>query len=113
MLSAWRAVTTMLLQEFAERTGLETTQKYFNEVIHPEYMQSDFDKDAYCRQWIKQGGYQKAYDAICRERNEQKAIAEKYRRAYENSNVITDTSWTVIYRLPYKLAMLDAILNEQ
>ena len=103
----------MLLQEFAARTGLEPTYKYFNEVIHPEYMQSDFDTDAYCRQWIKQGGYQKAYDAICRERNEQKAIAEKYRRAYENSNETSDKLWTLKNRLQYKLDMIKDILNEQ
>ena len=103
----------MLLQEFAERTGFEPTHKYFYEVIHPEYIQTDFDKDEYCKQWIEQGGYQKAYDAICRERNEQKASAEKYRRAYEDSNETSDKLWTLKNRLQYKLDMIKDILNEQ
>lgn len=103
----------MLLQEFAARTGLEPTYKYFFEVIHEDYMKSNLDKDAFCKQWKKQGGYQKAYDAICKERNEQKAIAEKYRRAYENSNETSDKLWTLKNRLQYKLDMIKDILNEQ
>lgn len=103
----------MLLEEFAERTGLEPTFKYFFEVIHVDYMKSNLDKDAFCRQWIKQGGYQKAYDAICVERNGQKAIADKYKRAFEETKDALDETWKNKNRLLYKLDMIKDILSRQ
>lgn len=103
----------MLLEEFAARTGLETTYKYFFEVIHVDYMKSNLDKDAFCKQWKKQGGYQKAYDAICKERNEQKAIVEQYKQALASTRDALDEAWTVKNRLRYKLDKIKDILNQE
>lgn len=103
----------MLLKEFAERTGFEPTYKYFNEVIHPEYMQSELDKDEFCRQWKRKGGFQKAYDAMCVERNEQKDLAFRYKRAYEETKDALDEMWQVKNRLQYKLDMIKDVLENK
>ena len=54
----------MLISEFIDRTGFRPTDDYYHTVIEPEYNKSDLDKDAWCKQWKKQGGIQKAYDAL-------------------------------------------------
>lgn len=57
----------MLISEFIERTGFTPTEDYYHTVIEPGYMKCDLDKDAYCKQWKKNGGIQVAYDAMCAE----------------------------------------------
>ena len=54
----------MTLQEFTKLTGLNPTEDYYHTVIEPEYNASDLEKDAWCKQWKKNGGIQKAYDAL-------------------------------------------------
>lgn len=57
----------MLISEFIDRTGFRPTEDYYHTVIEPEYNRSNLDKDAWCKQWKKNGGIQKAYDALCRQ----------------------------------------------
>ena len=52
----------MMISEFIERTGFTPAVDYYYDVIEMEYMVSDLDKDAWCKQWKKNGGIQKAYD---------------------------------------------------
>ena len=54
----------MLISEFIDRTGFRPTENYYHTVIEPEYNASDLEKDAWCKQWKKNGGIQKAYDAL-------------------------------------------------
>lgn len=54
----------MLISEFIDRTGFRPTEDYYHTVIEPEYYASNLDKDAWCKQWKKNGGIQKAYDAL-------------------------------------------------
>ena len=54
----------MLISEFIDRTGFRPTEDYYHTVIEPEYNESDLEKDAWCKQWKKNGGIQKAYDAL-------------------------------------------------
>lgn len=54
----------MLISEFIDRTGFRPTEDYYYTVIEPEYNASDLEKDAWCKQWKKNGGIQKAYDAL-------------------------------------------------
>lgn len=54
----------MLQKEFEERTGFRPTSEYYHSVIEPEYNNSNLDKDAWCKQWKKDGGIQKAYDYL-------------------------------------------------
>ncbi len=61
----------MTIKEFTQRTGFQPTNEYYHEVINSDYMRSDLDKDTWCKQWKKQGGIQKAYDAIADEVNEE------------------------------------------
>lgn len=103
----------MLLKEFSQRTGFEPTHKYFFEVIHPEYMQSELSKDEFCRQWKRKGGFQKAYDAMCAERNEQQDLAFKYKRVFQETKDALDESWQKINRLTYKLDMIKDIIKNQ
>lgn len=55
----------MLISEFIDRTGFRPTEDYYHTVIEPEYNRSNLDKDAWCKQWKKDGGIQQAYDAMC------------------------------------------------
>ena len=54
----------MLQKEFEERTGFRPTSEYYHSVIELEYNNSSLDKDAWCKQWKKDGGIQKAYDYL-------------------------------------------------
>ncbi len=45
-------VIKMLQSEFKERTGVEVTSKEFD-AIHIVYMESDLDKDEFCKTWCK------------------------------------------------------------
>ena len=54
----------MLISEFIDRIGFRPTEDYYHTVIEPEYNASDLEKDAWCKQWKKNGGIQKAYDAL-------------------------------------------------
>jgi uncharacterized protein involved in exopolysaccharide biosynthesis len=54
----------MLISEFIDRTGFRPTADYYHTVIEPEYNASELEKDAWCKQWKKNGGIQKAYNAM-------------------------------------------------
>lgn len=54
----------MLISEFIDRTGFRPTEDYYHTEIEPAYNRSNLDKDAWCKQWKKNGGIQKAYDAL-------------------------------------------------
>lgn len=57
----------MMINEFIERTGFKPTEYYYHAEIEREYEASDMDKDKWCKQWLKNGGIQKAYDAMCKD----------------------------------------------
>ena len=57
----------MLISEFIDRTGFRPTEDYYHTEIEPEYNRSNLDKDAFCKQWKKEGGIQKAYDAMSKQ----------------------------------------------
>lgn len=67
----------MLISEFIDRTGFRPTEDYYHTVIEPEYNNSDLDKDAWCKQWKKNGGIQKAYDYMCKQAANQECEALK------------------------------------
>ena len=48
----------MMRSEFIERTGFEPTADEYRE-IEEEYYGFDGDKDAYCKQWKKNGGIER------------------------------------------------------
>ena len=56
----------MLISEFIDRTGFRPTEDYYHTEIEPEYNRSNLNKDEWCKQWKKNGGIQKAYDAMCK-----------------------------------------------
>ena len=87
----------MLISEFIDRTGFRPTEDYYHTVIEPEYEKSDLDKDVWCKQWKKNGGIQKAYDALKEQaaneyanvlslENEVKNLKEKVSRLNELNN---------------------------
>lgn len=53
----------MTKQEFIERTGFTPTDANFA-LIHEEYMEADpnVGKDQFCKEWLRNGGPQRAYD---------------------------------------------------
>lgn len=93
----------MTQQEFTQRTGFYPTADQFN-AINELYMESDKDKDAFCKEWKHNGGveeYSKAtaleianlrgeitntktdlYDQIVRAYG----IAEDWRKDYQEAN---------------------------
>nr|DAE35080.1 MAG TPA: hypothetical protein [Caudoviricetes sp.] len=53
----------MTKQEFTERTGFTPTDGHFA-LIHEEYMEAgqNVGKDQFCKEWLRNGGPQRAYD---------------------------------------------------
>lgn len=53
----------MTKQEFTERTGFAPTDAHFA-LIHEEYMEAgqNVGKDQFCKEWLRNGGPQRAYD---------------------------------------------------
>lgn len=51
----------MTQKEFEERTGLSVSPQCYHGLIEPEYMNSDLDKDEWCKQWKRKKGLQVAY----------------------------------------------------
>ncbi len=55
----------MNIQEFSKLAGFQPTEYYYHNVIEVEYMNSPIqDKAEWVKQWKKDGGIQKAYDAM-------------------------------------------------
>ena len=46
----------MLYIEFTERTGFYPTDAQFDNEIHPEYVESELNKDEFCAKWKRQHG---------------------------------------------------------
>ena len=67
----------MLLIEFTKLTGFEPTIEYFNDVIHPAYMDSKDDKETWCKAWKRKVGVLGAYDWLRRR-------CDKMERAYKH-----------------------------
>ena len=57
----------MMINEFVDLTGFKPTEDYYHKEIEPIYERSDMDKRDWCKQWKKNGGIQKAYDAMCKD----------------------------------------------
>ena len=76
----------MLIKEFIERTGFTPTDDYDHKEIEPEYNHSKLEKDDWCREWKKNGGIQKAYDAMCKD------AANNHLRVKELESVIDENT---------------------
>ena len=70
----------MMINEFIERTGFKPTEYYYHAEIEREYEASDMDKDKWCKQWLKNGGIQKAYDAMCKDAAANKQKVDAYEK---------------------------------
>ena len=70
----------MMINEFIERTGFKPTEYYYHAEIEREYEASDMDKDKWCKQWLKNGGIQKAYDAMCKDAAAHKLKVDAYEK---------------------------------
>lgn len=57
----------MLYSEFVNLTGFTPTTEYYYNVIEPEYMASNLDKQTWCRRWKRNGGIENAYSALVNE----------------------------------------------
>jgi len=76
----------MLIKEFIDWTGFTPTDDYYHKEIEPEYEHSNLDKDDWCKQWKKNGGIQKAYDAMCKD------AANNHLRVKELESVIDENT---------------------
>ena len=76
----------MLIKEFIDRTGFIPTDDYYHTEIEPEYNRSKLEKDDWCREWKKNGGIQKAYDAMCKD------AANNHLRVKELESVIDENT---------------------
>lgn len=70
----------MMINEFIERTGFKPTEYYYHAEIEREYEASDMDKDKWCKLWMKNGGIQKAYDAMCKDAAANKLKVDAYEK---------------------------------
>ena len=74
----------MMLEEFAKLTGFMPDNDYYVNVIEREYNNSVLDKSEWCKQWVKNGGIQKAYIAMKNERYMYKASYEQVVHGYRS-----------------------------
>ena len=77
----------MMLEEFIRLTGFTPDQDYYTNVIEQEYMNSDMDKREWCNKWLKDGGIQKAYDAM---KNERYVYKESYEQVVHGYRSLRD-----------------------
>ena len=70
----------MMINEFIERTGFKPTEHYYHSEIEREYEASGMDKDKWCKLWLKNGGIQKAYDAMCKDAAANKLKVDAYEK---------------------------------
>lgn len=79
----------MTYQEFTTRTNVEVSTKEFN-AINEVYMNSDVDKDEFCKMWVKM--------------NKSRVLAAKIKKAEqerdaENKTRLAEIYWTLFYDL--------------
>lgn len=79
----------MLIKEFIDRTGFTPTDDYYHREIEPEYNRSNLDKDDWCKEWKKNGGIQKAYDALREE------ATENHLRVQELNELVDEKTQTL------------------
>lgn len=72
----------MMRSEFIERTGFEPTAAEYKQ-IEQEYMETDIDKDQFCKQWIKQGGIQRISRQRVRQIEELEAEVRQRTKEYD------------------------------
>lgn len=70
----------MMINEFVDLTGFKPTDDYYHTEIEPIYERSDMDKRDWCKQWKKNGGIQKAYDAMCKDAAANKLKVDAYEK---------------------------------
>lgn len=68
----------MTRQEFQSRVGIKVSQSCYETLIEPAYMNSDLDKDAWCKQWKRNGGVQKVIDFEINRYEKTTEIAKHY-----------------------------------
>ena len=83
----------MMKSEFIERTGFEPTADEY-EVIAQEYMGCDIDMDAFCKQWLKNGGVQRLSRMRVRRIEELEAEVEQRAKEYRELDQIRVESIT-------------------
>ena len=76
----------MLQQEFEERVGFTVTSDCYHKYIEPEYNASKLEKDAWCKQWKKDHGIQRAYSWMA------KRIEELEKQVSEIDNIHADNA---------------------
>lgn len=74
----------MTQKEFEERTGLSVSPSCYHGLIEPEYMNSDLDKDEWCKQWKRKKGLQVAYFYEQGRADEAIKQAKRYKEHSEN-----------------------------
>lgn len=72
----------MMKSEFIERTGFEPTAEEYDE-IEREYMGCNADKDAFCKQWKKQGGIGRMISRRARRIEELESELEQRAKKYD------------------------------
>ena len=72
----------MMKSEFIERTGFEPTADEYEE-IEREYMGTGTEKDIFCKQWKKQGGFERLMRLRARQIEELEAEIQKRVKEYD------------------------------
>lgn len=76
----------MMRSEFIERTGFEPTADEYQE-IEQEYMGCDTDKDQFCKEWKKNGGFQRLMRLRARKIEELEHKLHMAEKQYEEMDV--------------------------
>lgn len=77
----------MMYSEFTKLAGFKVTESYYHEVIEPEYMNCSLEKDAFVKTWKKNGGVQKAYDAMVSRYEDKAGFVEHLKEMSNNQRI--------------------------
>lgn len=101
----------MLIKEFIDRTGFTPTDDYYHKEIEPEYNRSRLDKDDWCKQWKKNGGIQKAYDAMCLEAANEHLRVREFEIVIDENNQKLSEYYKRIQELEPKASVYDGMAD--
>ena len=89
----------MMYSEFTKLAGFQVKENYYHAVIEPEYNRSSLDKDAWVKEWKKQGGIQNAYDAMLSYLEDEKGKSERLQEMNENQRIALSDKMEEAYKL--------------
>lgn len=102
----------MLQQEFFERTGVEVSNYEFD-AIQEVYMNSDLDKDEFCKVWCKMNASRvkraKAEKRIAERKAARNEVLRKWFEKYDHTKSFYDNYYTYVAYIKLSTSFIEAL----